>query len=316
MINRVFEFSDLVAPQIIAETLLRLACRFGCGIVINYHTLSRVETLAQVKFLGRYFDFIAHDELIPRLTRPRPRPFCLLTFDDGKKSNASETAPVLRQLGVPAAFYVPTGFVSQCTQPLWFDRYFALCAQVPNLPSELSLDMLKRLPQQLRDQYVNQACHRYGIDADISRDDVRPMSWHDVRDLHAQSFTIGSHSEWHAILPIETTEEAQNDIARSIRRVSWELGSRCTSFSFPNGSYTRSLALFAQACGVDTVFTTEPLWVGPQSESWRLPRVQLFAGRSAAYLTFKAAAARLPGLLRNPDGSRRAYVRLGHIARR
>ena len=40
-------------------------------------------------------------------------------------SNATETAPELTRLGVPAVFYVVTSFLSN-GDPLWFDRYGAL----------------------------------------------------------------------------------------------------------------------------------------------------------------------------------------------
>ena len=36
-----------------------------------------------------------------------------ITFDDGFENNASVAAPVLSELGVPATFYVTTGFIEQ-----------------------------------------------------------------------------------------------------------------------------------------------------------------------------------------------------------
>jgi len=220
---------------------------------------------------------------------------------------------VLRELGVPAAFYVPTEFLSDGTRPLWFDRVSALHAHVPDLPAELHTEVLKLLPFQLRDQRVDDACRRYGIDADMTNDDIRPMSWDDARALHAQGFTIGSHSEWHAILPAETPDYARADISKSIERITTELKARCATFSFPNGNYTSPLAHHAQACGAETVFTTEPMWAGPESQSWRLPRIQLFGRRNTTYLGVKVSAARVPRVLGNPDGTGRRYA---GIARR
>ena len=296
------------APVLLAETLLRLACRRGGGIVINYHTLSYRDTRAHVNFFGRYFDFISHDELLTRLQNPKPRPFCYLTFDDGKKSNATETAPALRELGVPAGFYVPTGFLSQGNRPLWFDRHSAVRARIVDLPASLRTEVLKRLSLSQCDERLDEVCHRYWVDADMTKDDIRPMSWDDARALHADGFTIGSHSEWHAILPVETVESARADIASSMARVSSELGTRCVTFSFPNGNYTPALAQYAQECGAETVFTTEPPWAGPKSQSWRLPRIQLFTGRPRSYLAAKVSVARVARLLDNPDGSGRAYA--------
>jgi peptidoglycan/xylan/chitin deacetylase (PgdA/CDA1 family) len=302
--------------MILQEILLGLACRLRSGVILNYHTLSRTDTRAHVSFISRYFDLISHDDLLPRLRHPKGRPFCFLTFDDGKKSNATETAPVLRELGVSAGFYVPTEFLSQERRPLWFDRVAALRAHLSELPAELRDDTLKLLPLHARDQLVDDACRRHGIDADMTDDDIRPMSWDDVRALHAQGFTIGSHSEWHAILPRETLTYARTDISRSIERISTELQTRCATFSFPNGNYTGPLALHAQACGAATVFTTEPMWIGSRSQSWRLPRIQLSGRGNMNYVATKISAARVPGLLANPDGTGRRYAGIDRITRR
>src|SRR6266542_1896036 len=83
------------------------------GVIINEHTLTALQTHRHVNVLGRWFDFIHHDQLLDRIQRPRARPFCLLTFDDGKQSGYTETAPELERLGVPAVFYVTTRFLSE-----------------------------------------------------------------------------------------------------------------------------------------------------------------------------------------------------------
>ena len=264
-----------------------------------------------IELIARRFDFTSHGDLFARLQRPARRPFCLLTFDDGKKSHFTQVAPALRRLGVPAVFYVPTEFLAHEHRALWFDRVGAIRGQINDLPAELREDALKRLPSRFRDERIDEACQRYGIDADMTDDNVAPMSWDDARALHAAGFTIGAHSRWHAILPLEPLEEATDDIAESLARVSREIGAPCTTFAFPNGNYTRRLALHAQRCGAASVFTTEPMWVRSRPEWWRLPRIQLFTSRSLGHTALKLAVARVPGLLNNPDGTGRLYSSRG-----
>jgi hypothetical protein len=208
---------------------------------------------------------------------------------------------------VPAAFYVVTEFVTARRIPLWFDRVGALERRVPDLPDALRPPALKLLPHAQRARIVDDACRRYGVEADMNNPDVRPMSWNDARTLQSQGFTIGAHSEWHAILPREDEGEARADIAASLARVSGELNRPCRSFCFPNGNYTDALAGHALSCGAQTVLTTEPSWAGRSSPAWRLPRVQLFGGHGEAYIAMKLCAARLDGLLKDPDGSGRRY---------
>jgi len=294
--------------MILHEALLAAACQLGGGVILNYHTLSETDTRLHVGYISRFFDFISHDDLLRRLRKATRRPFCLLTFDDGKKSNATETAPVLRQLGVPASFYVPTGFLSDGHRPLWFDRVAALEQHLPDLPEELHCNALKLHQFHTLSDLIEAACQRHGIDANMTDDGVRPMSWDDARALHTQGFTIGAHSEWHAILPRETDAVAKADIRTSMERISTELRTPCVTFCFPNGNYTRQLASHAQACGAETVFTTDPMWAGPTSQRWRLPRIQLSARRDMSYVAAKISAARIPGILANPDGTGRRYA--------
>jgi hypothetical protein len=114
------------------------------GVIINEHVLTASETRRHVDALSRWFDFIHHDELLDRLARPKARPFCLLTFDDGKRTFATETAPELERLGVPAVIYVATRFLTDQT-PLWFDRRIAVERSLGYLPPEIKQEILNAI---------------------------------------------------------------------------------------------------------------------------------------------------------------------------
>ena len=142
----------------IGSAAMALAARFkDGGLIVNEHTLTREETRVHVDALGRWFDFIRADDLPDRLRRRQKRPFCLLTFDDGKRSNATETAPELERLGVPACFLVVTGFVGAKT-PLWFDLYNRLKKELGTLPPGLSPRAVKQLPYDLLKDRIERAC--------------------------------------------------------------------------------------------------------------------------------------------------------------
>lgn len=279
------------------------------GVIINGHTLTREQTRRQLDALGRWFDFISLDELSRRLTWSVGRPFCLLTFDDGKRSNFTEIAPELEAWRVPAVFYLTTGPVST-GDAFWFDRRNQLVKQLGHCPPELELSALKKLPFDRLTERLDRACARHGFKPENTSDDVRPMSWDEARDLARRGFTIGAHGETHAILTNETRKRAFAEIEGSLAKVSAELGAPCTTFAFPNGNYTPELAQHALRCGATTIMTTEPAWAGNESPFWRLPRIQLFGEFSRAKIELKIALAALPGVLANPNGSGRRH-RLG-----
>jgi len=291
----------------IGSLSLGLARHFKSGgIIVNEHVLNREQTRRHVEVLERRFDFIHLNDLPERLCRRNKKPFCLLTFDDGKRSNATIVAPELKRLGVPAVFFVVTSSLGGDT-PFWFDRYWALRAKLHTVPPALRLDVLKQLPYDVLTARVERACLQHGVEADLSNDDVRPMSWEEARDLHRQGFSIGAHGDTHAILTRESRAAALENIAKSIARVGEEIGTPCTSFAFPNGNYTAELAQHAIHCGAKMVMTTEPTWVDGTFPLWRLPRVQLFGKYSLGKLKLKMAVAAAGGILSNPDGTGKSY---------
>ncbi len=285
------------------------------GVIVNEHVLDREQTRRHVDVLSRSFDFIHLNDLPRQLYRRGKKPFCLLTFDDGKRSNATAVAPELERLGVPAVFFIVAGSLDD-QAPLWFDRHRALQKKLRATPKGLSLQVLKQLPYALLIERIEHACSQYGIDANPRDDDVGLMSWEQVRQLHRRGFSIGAHGNTHTILTRENKAAAFENIERSIAKVSEEIGEPCPSFAFPNGNYTAELAQHAIRCGAKTVMTTEPTWVDQRFPLWRLPRLQIFGDDSPGKIRLKAAAAAAGLILKNPDGTGHVYRAINRIARR
>jgi peptidoglycan/xylan/chitin deacetylase (PgdA/CDA1 family) len=303
----------------LGRAALSLACRFSRGgVIINEHTLGREELRSHVDALSRWFEFIHPDELPGRVSagaRGR-KPFCLLTFDDGHRSNATVAAPELARLGVPASFLVVTGFVGT-ESVLWFTLYARLRRKLgAALPAGLAPGSIKRLPHDILVERLERACREHGVAADFSDEDVVPMTWDQARALRRQGFDVGAHGVSHAILTRQTREEALANISGSIARVSAEMGSPCRTFAFPNGNYTAELALHAASCGARLVFTAEPTWFDERFPLWRLPRVQLFGGHDRRAIELKLAAAAAGCLVPSGDGTGLAYRSVNALARR
>ena len=285
------------------------------GVIVNEHTLNQQQTRRHVEVLSRWFDFISLNELPKRLHQRSKRPFCLLTFDDGKRSNATIVAPELERLGVPAVFFVVSSSLD-CQKPLWFDRYRALQRKLGKAPAGLELHVLKQLPSSLLADRIERACLEYGIDADLNDDDVGLMTWEQVRRLHQRGFGIGAHGHIHTVLTREAKGAALENIETSIARVSEAISFPCNSFAFPNGNYTAELAQHAIRCGVKVVMTTEPTWADERFAPWRLPRLQFFGTDSPGKMQLKTAIAATGLILNNPDGTGRTYRAINRLARR
>ena len=80
------------------------------------------------RFFQRFFVVIALDELLRRLAAGQSIARRLaITFDDGYLDNATQAAPLLQKHGLPATFFVTTGFIGSDRQT-WWDRHWGLAS--------------------------------------------------------------------------------------------------------------------------------------------------------------------------------------------
>jgi peptidoglycan/xylan/chitin deacetylase (PgdA/CDA1 family) len=78
------------------------------------------EFVAFCRFFKRYFQVIDLPTLLDRLQRKQDISRTLvITFDDGYSDNREFAARELRKLGLPACFFVATGFIESETIPWW-----------------------------------------------------------------------------------------------------------------------------------------------------------------------------------------------------
>jgi peptidoglycan/xylan/chitin deacetylase (PgdA/CDA1 family) len=292
----------------LAEGALRRRSKQGRGgIVLNNHVQTGREMRTQVEALAPYFEFVHHDDLSHRGGTQTRKPFCLITFDDGKKTNL-DAASYLERRGIPAVFYVVTGFMGR-DEPLWFDRAIRLTRGLVPAARERLLDALKSKPLDDINRHLDLLEAQAGVRPEIGEDPtVRTMSPDEIGGLHRRGFTIGAHSTMHAILPNETPTVAKGDIATSMTAVERVTGQLCPSFAFPNGNATEELARYAMSLGAQSVMTTVPCWCRPTDAPWALPRIQLHSHQTSNLIRLKVAAASTGWLLADPNGSGRRYV--------
>ncbi len=75
-------------------------------------------------FFKRHFDVISLHEMIQLLNDKQSIAGKLvITFDDGYRDNYLNAAPILKELGLPASFFVTTGFIGNETIAWWDEKY-------------------------------------------------------------------------------------------------------------------------------------------------------------------------------------------------
>ncbi len=290
----------------LACSALRRAAHGARGILINNHAQNAQQIRTQVEALAPFFEFIGYDDLKKRLHgHSGKKPFCLMTFDDGTAINASETAPELLRLGVPAVFYLVTGAMDGHT-PFWFDRFAAL-SRIQGKGALPGLDAWKAMPWRMRDRELGQLCAAAGVDADLTNPATRGMSWVEAVRLQNEGFELGSHTVDHAILPVETEDEAARQITESVRQMKQQ-GLRCRTFAFPNGNASPSWVEIALDSGMESTMSTVPVWLRKKDMLTYLPRLYLKNHADTFYIHTKTLVSRIGFVLKNPNGEGRKYL--------
>lgn len=102
-------------------------------------TISPSEFEDHCQFVQRHFDVISLGELIRRTEVGIGTGGTLaITFDDGYRDNAEVAAPILAQLGLPATFFLITGFIGT-------DRVAPWDEHLPAPPGWMSWEQVREL---------------------------------------------------------------------------------------------------------------------------------------------------------------------------
>lgn len=233
----------------------------------------------QVSLLAREFRVLRLAEAVDRLragTLPE-RALCI-TFDDGYADNARNALPILREYGVPATFFVATGFLDGGR--MWNDTVIEAVRRVPG--PELDLDdaglgrhslgndsdrrraaesiirRIKHLPPAERGAHADALAQA----ANSELPDDLMMTSDQVQALAAAGMTIGGHTVTHPILARLERDDALAEIRRGKDFLESLLDREVDLFAYPNGKpgsdFLPPQVSLLEEAGFKAAVTTEP----------------------------------------------------------
>jgi peptidoglycan/xylan/chitin deacetylase (PgdA/CDA1 family) len=266
---------------------------------------------AQVALLARHFDVLPLPEVVERLAESRLRRAALcITFDDGYEDNASLAAPILQRLGLPATFFVSSGYLDGGI--MWNDKVIeAFRSAAPGLidlspaglpalaigdpPSRVQaygrvLDALKYEAPEERSRAVEKVvrcCH-----AEPPR--TLMMSSAQVADLARRGMTIGGHTMTHPILTRLSDEAARHEIETGKQALERLTGAPLQVFAYPNGrpgrDYDGRHVQMARASGFRAAVSTAWGALRRDSNPFQVPRISSWGNDHHATLLRVARA--------------------------
>lgn len=244
----------------------------------------------QMAIVARHFNVIDVDQLLAGLAGARlpPNP-CLITFDDGYRSNLEIALPILREHGMTAVFFIATSFVSE-RRLYWWDRVAHVVGASPRprlelrYPRPMTVDLADRaaaraaLVKVIKDErgldlarYLDELTAAAGVawSPAIERAlaDELIMTWDDVRAMRDAGMDIESHTRGHRVLQTLDAAGLRDELDGSRADLARELGTPPRVIAYPVGRtiapYPQVHAAVAAAgyrCGLTNASGVVPLW--------------------------------------------------------
>ena len=206
---------------------------------------------AKMQLIARYFTPLSLSSAVDRLadgTLPS-RAICV-TFDDGYRDNAEVAYPILKRWGIPATFFVASGFLDGGR--MWNDTVIETLREYKN--SELNLtdigletfdsaseqqkekaaqmiiQQIKHCAQNERDQKVNFiASHAKSLPNNLMMDSEQ------VKNLSNYGVSIGGHTVTHPILATLTSDKAEEEVLIGKQTLEGIVQAPVSLFAYPNG---------------------------------------------------------------------------------
>lgn len=240
----------------------------------------------QMAYVARHFHPVSCAQVADAINSGTalPKRAVMVTFDDGFRDNYEVAFPVLRSHGVPALFFVSTGYIDS-QEPFWFDWIVHVFLQTAESRVRLDaidqtielgatpqtrraaalqlLRTLKRAPETKRLQVVEQL--RQLTKVVMSPEALAqsaPMTWDHVREMSHAGMEFGSHTVSHPILStIADPALLRRELEDSKARLESETGRPVIAIAYPvggpNAVNDEVLAATGQA-GYRIAFTYQP----------------------------------------------------------
>ncbi len=244
----------------------------------------------QMALVRRHFNVIGVDELLAGLDGARlpPNP-CLITFDDGYRSNLDVALPILRELGLRAVFFIATRFVGE-RRLYWWDRiaYLVATSHQPELtltyprPQTVSLAdrararaalvaVVKDEPGLELARFLDELTRAAGVawSADLERGLAGEliMTWEEIRRLRDAGMDVESHGRDHRVLQTLAPAALRDDLAGARADLLRELGRPARVIAYPVGrpivrfpDVKAALADTGYRCGLTNATGVVRLW--------------------------------------------------------
>lgn len=215
-----------------------------------------------------------------------------ITFDDGYADNRTVALPILKKHGLPATFFIATGFLDGGR--MWNDTIVESIRQAKARPIDLQplglglhannrtadkraaiekiIGKIKYLPLPDRVEITEKIADTLNCPPPVDL----MMTSGQVREMHAAGMQIGAHTISHPILACIDLSTAEREIASSKKQLETLTGAPVSLFAYPNGKpaddYRPEHAQMVRRLGFTAAVSTAWGSATASSDVYQLPR--------------------------------------------
>jgi peptidoglycan/xylan/chitin deacetylase (PgdA/CDA1 family) len=181
---------------------------------------------------------------------PEKHKYFFLSFDDGLRQCSEIIAPILEKKGVPATFFINTGFVGNND----FLHRFKVVLLSDAIKKDKSEGLKNKLEEYLEMQFtcrykaakhlmtlrypqriiISEIINHLGVDIDNQLKNYHPyMSKVEIQDLISKGFTVGAHSVDHPEYYLLSEEEQLRQTIDSLKKIDEWFKPKYKTFAFP-----------------------------------------------------------------------------------
>ena len=255
---------------------------------------------SHLKFMRKWYRIMTFEDLSAHIqNKDIPWDSLIITFDDGYEDNYSQAYPVLKELDIPATFFIVSGRIGAVEfKPFWWDRayyYFRKLKEMKSGGATLSLggemaslfeefegnpSLLFKKLNEWESGKIENLLDEFGKQNDMPAEDLiscnRMLTWDAVLEMRGHA-EFGSHTCSHGNLLEMGREKQLEEINASKKKIEQKVEKRVTAFSYPAGNTNEQLKALVREAGYSFAVTAERDINRPE-DRYALKRINIWEG--------------------------------------
>jgi peptidoglycan/xylan/chitin deacetylase (PgdA/CDA1 family) len=218
-------------------------------------------------WLKTHLTVLSEAELLDLIDRPAKGHFAVVTFDDGYRDNYELAWPVLRDLQVPAIFFVSPALIDE-RRLGWWDviAYLVKHSVKPHIEIRGEVasirklhGWMKTLPAAETENLIETLSQIAEVPLPSSElQSSQLMTWEQIIEVSRNGVAIGSHTNTHRVLATLDEDQQRWELGESKAVLERRLGRQVRTLAYPAGShgnFTAASMRIAEECGYEGAFS-------------------------------------------------------------